>query len=472
MKTRFIIFLIWIVLSTTTKARSADSIQVPQLVFELPIFDLPYQIDAAKTVNGGDASLGGFFKGYANPSMHQSLNLSTDLYTGLHFGIDRLFKLENRLDIKEWKFGKRFLYYMSFYSLDFVSVYAPGFDGWEHEEYHRAVMSRFHVNSFNDMNRFPLGSELISVNNISDEDLIRFKKESPTDFIRMHAAGIEGEYLLVDQLQRNNFYYNQHLFHEYIYLFTTLNSIMYVQICSDPNQVDVLTDDMNSVEESIPKRDFTGLDFTAWTYDLFRPDEPYTDRGIHPLGNGIDRYIKTSDLTSYQRAYLKKQGALQWLNVISPMMLGFRSIKLSRNGLYGNFSIRNYLTSFGNDISCNIFLKSPEYKVFFGYHSYQNYHNLFPAIEAQLLDYKKKIGDCLLNVSPRILIGLQPLNQGFKTEKAAFLGLAECKVEWQTKGIMHPYVEISAKSKGWIAGNEFLDENLSFRFGIISRINK
>ncbi len=25
----------------------------------------------------------------------------------------------------------------------------------------------------------------------------------------------------------------------------------------------------------VKRRDFVGLDFTAWVYDLFRPDEPY-----------------------------------------------------------------------------------------------------------------------------------------------------------------------------------------------------
>jgi hypothetical protein len=472
MKNGSLLLSFLLAISIVTNAENKDSVQSPLLVFEIPVFDLSYQFDAAKTVNNGNASFGSFFKGYANPGMHQSLNLSTDLYTGLHYGIDKLFKSENNIKRKEKPFVKRLLHYLTFCTADYLAMYAPGFNGWLHEEYHRSVMTRFHVNSFDNMNKFPIGALTTNVSHVIDADLIRFKKESPFDFNRMHVAGIEGEYLLIDQLQRNNFYYNQHLFHELIYLLSTVNSIQYVQICSIPKQADVMTDGLNAKEKDIRVRDFTGLDFTGWAYDLFKPDEPYTGRGVHPLGNGIDRYIKTTDLTSEELSYLKKQGKLQWLNVISPMMIGIQIIKMTKNGLYGNFAVRNFLTSFGNDISCNFYLKNHNDNLFFAYHSSQNYQRSFPAIEAQLIDYKKAIGSYSLYFSPRLLVGMQPLEQGFKTSKAAFLALAECKVEMETKSFIHPYIEFSAKTKGWVAGNEFLNSNLSCRVGVISRLNK
>lgn len=466
MKKRWIHLLLCCSISATAIAQNKDTVRSSTLVFELPVLDLPYQADASKTVDDGAVSVGGFFKGYANPSMHQSLNLSSDLYTGAHYGFKQLFKKNNKST-----FGKRLLYSLALCGSDFVLIYAPGFEGWTHEEFHRSVMTRFHVNSFNDMNTFPLGAELISVNHVKDDDLIRFKLESPKDFIRMHVAGIEGDYLLVDKLQRNNFYYNQQLPHEVLYLLTSLNSIMYVQLCSNPSQANVLTDTMNFQEKEIPLRDFTGLDFLGWTYDLFRPNEPYTDRGVHPTGIGIDRYIKTSDLTNEELSYLKKQGDLQWLNAVSPMLYGYRSIKLSNGGLSGNFSLHHYLTSFGNDISVNLFLMNPKYRFFFAYHHYQNYQSTFPAIESQLVDLEKTIGSHTFYISPRVLIGIQPTNQEFKTTNSSFMGLAECKLELKSKSWIHPYIELSAKTDGWVAGNEFLNSNFSCRFGIVSRIS-
>ena len=42
---------------------------------------------------------------------------------------------------------------------DLLLLYAPARNGWLHEEYHRSVMTLFYINSFNDMNTFPIGRE-------------------------------------------------------------------------------------------------------------------------------------------------------------------------------------------------------------------------------------------------------------------------------------------------------------------------
>ncbi len=443
-----------------------DSILQPSLKLDLTLFDLPYQFDAGKTVNNGNLTFGSFFKGYANPSMSQSLSLTTDLYSAMHFGIDRIFKVKDKYR------GKRFMFWRKLLNLgligvaDFFTLSAPGFGGWEHEEFHRAVMSRFHVNSFDDMNTWPIWQNLVYVNSVTDEDLIRFKKESPYDFIRLPAAGIEGGYQMIDKLQRENFFYDQYLSHEVFYNILTINSVLYVESSASPG-MDEIVDKINNSEKEILDRDFTGFDFSAWVYDLFKPTQPYEDRGVHPSGNGIDRYIKTTDLTSEELSYLKKQGKLQWLNMISPMMFGLNSIKIN-NDLKFNFAIRNYLTSFGNEISLNVFLKIKEINGIFRYHHAKNYHSDFPAIEAELFEQPFTFMENDFLLSPRIIIGVQPKNQSFFTEKLEFLGYAGCRIDWIQKQI-NPWVEMSVKTDGWIAGNEFLSSNISLRMGLSAR---
>jgi hypothetical protein len=455
-----------------------DSTQSSAVYLELPLLDYPYQIDAAKTVSGENANLGSFLKGYANPSMHLSLAIATDLYSGMHWGIGRLFDTEN---LSHQGLGKRLLFGLSLCAADALSFWCPGFLGWEHEECHRAIMSRFHVNSFNEMNTFPIGSELVSVTQVRDEDLARFKQENPTDFIRMEVAGSEGEYLLVEKLRQNNFFYNQHLNNIGLYLLATFNSIGYVKMCSIPSLADVATNDANAKEKAIASRDFTGMDFLGWTYDLFRPSEPYANRGIHPSGIGINRYIKTTDLTHEELTYLKKQGNLQFLNLLSPALIypGLLCIDLNRiplgsNGLFGTLALHHYLTSFGNDISCVIYVCNNHHKGIVGVHSFQNFCRSFPAIEAQMIDYEKAFFSHSLFISPRIMAGIQPLGQGFMTSKAAFLGLAQCKFEFvpSSKSRINPFVELSIKSKGWVAGDEFLEDNFTVRCGIASRLLK
>lgn len=461
------IILIAVLLQKIAIGQINDIILQPSLKLDLPLFDLPYQFDAGKTVNNGNLTFGSFFKGYANPSMSQSLSLTTDLYSAMHFGIDRIFKVKDKYRGKRFIFWRKLLNLGLIGAADIFTLSAPGFGGWEHEEFHRAVMSRFHVNSFDDMNTWPIGQELVSVNSVTDKDLIRFKKESPFDFIRLPAAGIEGGYQLIDKLQRENFFYNQYLSHEVFYNILTINSALYVVSSANPDDMDETVDKINKMETEILDRDFTGFDFSAWAYDLFKPTQPYEERGVHPSGNGINRYIKTTDLTSEELSYLKKQGGLQWLNMISPMLFWQKSIKINTNFRF-NFAVRNYLTSFGNDISLNIFLKMKKRNVIFRYHHAKNYHSDFPAIEAELFEQPFTFMENDFLLSPRIIFGVQPKNQSFFTKELEFLGYTGCRIDWVLKQV-HPWVEISAKTDGWIAGNEFLNNNFSFKVGLSAR---
>jgi len=192
----------------------------PALKLDLPLFDLPYQIDAMNTVGHG------FFSSYANPSMAQSLAVTTDILSSFHFGMKILFDSWD-LNVRIGRVDlKTMLFYTGLVFGDFLLFYVPGGEGWVHEEFHRAVMTRHRVGSFNDMNTFPFGRELISVNSITDEDLIRFKAESPADFVRMHAAGMEGDLVLLDHLRHNSFFYKQQLEFYFLDLMVTLNSHM------------------------------------------------------------------------------------------------------------------------------------------------------------------------------------------------------------------------------------------------------
>lgn len=433
--------------------------RTPALKLDVPLLDYPYQLDARRTT-------GSFFKAYANPSMQQSLALATNLYASAHVGLQKAVEPIGNKSLRT------IALVVAVFATDYILSYAPGGDGWLHEEYHRAVLTRHHTNSSNDMNKFPLGAETVSVSRVRDEDLVRFKAESPADFIRLPVAGIEGQYLLVERLQRHNFFYKQNRPHEFQYWLSVLNSILYVKTSSDPKQVDRLTDELNANEPDIRTRDFTGLDFTAWVYDLFRPTESYTDRGIHPLGNGINRYRKTTDLTADELAYLKKQGNLQWLNVLSPMMVGVRRINIS-SSLSGNIAMQHWLTSFGNDTALKIFLRKEgpfkDINAVFTVHNYTNFSHYFPAVEVELIDFPIGSTNRTWLFSPRVLLGLQPVDQQFTTSNSEFLGLLGGRLDVRLHKTIFPYLDFAAKSAGWVGGNEFLGPNFSCRLGLSCR---
>jgi hypothetical protein len=316
----------------------------------------------------------------------------------------------------------------------------------------------------------------MGITGVTDAQLERFKAESPHDMIRMDEAGSEGYLLFSDHLLRNVFFYDLNNLSNWTALIASLlggighNAI---GVLADRYGADYADDKIKPIykndggEES---RLLYGFSSINWVYDLFRPDEAYSVRGVHPSGNGIARYITWEQLNDDERQYLVKQGWLSYLNIFSPLYYGFNSIPLGKSSFEGNFALHHYLTSFGSDIPVQIFLKKEPFNMLFTYHNYQNYENYFPAIEAELVEYPLQITpEFGLLLSPRILLGVQPKDQEFKTSEAEFFGLAGLRADFAVSEHILPFIDFSAKTAGWLAGNEYLNANVSVNLGVSLR---
>ena len=88
-KKRVILLLLFLPFSAF--AQNNESV----LKLDLPLFDLPYQIDAMNTVGHG------FFSSYANPSMAQSSAITVDMFSGFHFGMKKFYDTSTMNNI--WK---------------------------------------------------------------------------------------------------------------------------------------------------------------------------------------------------------------------------------------------------------------------------------------------------------------------------------------------------------------------------------
>ena len=458
MKTRLLTFIfVLLFFKQVSLAQTQNDTDTIGLFLNFPLVDLPYQCYATNTT-------GNFFAGYANPSMQQSLAISNNLYSSAHYGIKKIVKTKNEF--------LRILFNNCIAAgFDLLTSYLPLGYGWLHEEYHRAVMTRREINSFNDMNTLPFGQKTVSVRKIKDEDLIRLSNNHIFEFIRLQTAGLEGQYHQIQTLQKENFYYNQDLPHIPLYWVSTMTNIIYLNNSGKANIFDELIDEANQKEGSdISKRDFTGSDFTTWANALFNPDRPYEDRGTHPSGVGINRYIKPSELSAEELNYLKRQGNLQWLNLLSPHLFGFPKIKLKsseKGDYYGSFAVRHLLTSFGNDISLDIFYQTPKNNFFFALHNYNNLNSSFFGIEGAIID--KPFLNNKLFVSGRGIAWIQPKNQSFTTKEASLGGMLSIRGSYLI-GHCLPYIELEGKSKGWFMGNVFLEDNISIRCGVNLKI--
>lgn len=400
-----------------------------------------------------------------SPSTNQSLALTSSLSQTQQYYTKRLFFNPS----KKYSLTEKSIRYIGLCTTDLLAEYIIGYmplgAGWLHEEWHRAVLNQNNVRSFDDINKFPIGQELVSVSHLTDEDLIRFKASNNPDFVRMGIAGAEAQSELVKSLQKDNFYYKTNVFSQVSYWINILNNIGYINICSTI-EGDSMTIKAEQAEGTrIEVRDFTGLDFTGWIYDLSRPDEAYEQRGLSESGVGIRRYRRTTDLTTEELNYLKKMGKLNLVNLISPMMFMVNSIKINQD-LRFNFSLFHNLTSFGYDVGSFFLVDYKNSFYYLGLHNYRNLENGFYGIEAQLIDKEQELSGIKFLISPGLHIWTQPENQEFRTSKMQAGGRAELNISTVLGKIWRPYITISAKTSGWVAGDISLEPDLSARFGL------
>lgn len=163
--------------------------------------------------------------------------------------------------------------------------------------------------------------------------------------------------------------------------------------------------------------------------------------------------------------YLKKMGKRQFLNLISPMNFFVSSIKINQK-LRFNFGFQHFLTSFGDDTGFRVLLNHNKYNWYFAYHHFQNKTHTFPTLEGQLIDLPLKIQQKSIALTTQAIMGLQPYQQSYDTSKSSFLGYININATYNSSKKLLPYMAFSYKTKGWVAGNPFLNQNTSLNLGL------
>lgn len=416
---------------------------------DIPVVELPFNVQ----------------HGIRAPGMQQSLAITTDFYEFTHSALGRIAPRHRKLT----KAG------IALFDLFTASV--PFGDTWLHEEWHRAILGQNNIDSKDDVwNLKNIVASSISVSHVTDQNLIRLKKENPRDFVRTKAAGIEGEAELMTRLEKNQFFNRTKGWHTGLYWLIALNDALYVGLVTsrkDSAEVDSFTVDMNAKEKTIASRDISGHDFTAWVYDLFRPTEAFESRGIHPSGVGIDRYIKVADLTAEEKRYIRREGRRMLFNFVDPNLIGISEFSF-RNPFNGdparaNFWMRHTLTSFGDATQAHFVYKQANLGVHVTALRYSNHERGFPGIQAEIVDAPIHVGTRTFALSPRFGAWLQPQGQTFMTAKSQSGGLIGARLETRSANKFNVYVDGEAKTAGWVAGRPSLNAGGTFRIGLTYR---
>jgi hypothetical protein len=417
------------------------------LNLELPLFDAPFNLQ----------------KTGPYPSMAQSLAVTKDLYELALYGTGRIADPEQR----GWPgFGARLL---AFGALA-VGMKIPFGEAWLHEEWHRAVMAHRGISSHNGV--YDHHGSLVPVNHVTDEDLIRLKRDHVADLVRLDEAGMEAEHQLALAIETDVFFRDTRLFHQAPVLFSHISTSGYLFTCASNDSAKETRKQNDGDGTDVAERDFTGLDCDGWVYDLFRPKEPYEERGPHPSGVGIDRYRTWPGLSGDERRFLELQARLSLLNLVDPFAFvrDPGGIREAGDRLRYTANLRHHLTSYGYALSTNVFARHRDLGMLTTLSLGFNHERSFPGVDVTAVDLPLRwlpdVGGGPLVGQLRGALWLQPEAQDFYTTRSSAGGLASARVGTDPRRGLAPYLEVEGKTPGWVAGNVYLDRNVSTRLGV------
>lgn len=389
--------------------------------------------------------------------MQQSLNWSNDYYQFTH------------AQIETWLAKHPFWSRLSIVGFDAFSMWMPLGSAWLHEEWHRSVFGQYDIRSHNGIYHFDLFAGSIPVDQVTDIDLATLKAERPADFVRLHTAGMEAQLEQNVSLEKQLFFQKSRTYYDPVILFNVFNNIGYIYTCATASG-DHLTREFLAAEDTdVAARDFTGLDCTAWMYDLARPDESYYARGLHPSGAGVNRYRTRDDLTSGERRYLEGQFYLSLLSALDPFMWGkyYFTSTYDDEVIYWNTNLRHYLTPFGFSVAHSVFLRDKDTKLLATWHHHYNKSNYFAGIEAEWIDVPYQLGTTRMHNTLRGGLWWQPKDLRYQSTSGELGGFFALRAKIDNGHDWYPYVEAKYKTAGWLAGDVYLTSKFSVLVGLV-----
>jgi hypothetical protein len=397
------------------------------------------------------------------PSMDQALEWSNGMYELGFWGIE---ELGNKLFLpktgsyKGWKkfANNAFRYALGLGFSKYASELPVPLGVWGHEEFHRSVLG---VNDIESKN----GNWLLNrwdgtVYGVSDLTLENFKTTDINNLLYSYVAGVQYEILLSQKITLNDFYKRRSSSKAALALYNAWYVYDYFRFSTGPESDSVKVLAPRNESKNPAERDFAGADLTAWVYDMFNPDTPFTSRDNFPDGEGVNRRIGFSDLGEEEKDYLVNQKKLALLNFLNPAIFFIDRIKIND---HINFSFFTQYTPahFGNDISLYLPVRYKKYDLLINAHRYSNRSGTGLGLGLGLLNYGfsgKLEADFIANFWD------QP--ESFSGSGKITGGALSLTTRYFFGDSFSGSLSLTGKTKGWIAGNPYLDNNVSVQLSI------
>lgn len=158
---------------------------------------------------------------------------------------------------------------------------------------------------------------------------------------------------------------------------------------------------------------------------------------------------------------------MQYLNFISPFLIGIDRIQLSEDTEF-NFALRHYLTSFGYDLTSDFFIRHKDKNYLISLHKYTNKNGSYPGLELSVPYYQHNWKKKRLDIEQGIMLWMQP--SYFYSTNAKFGAQLSATARLSINNWLGYYISAEGKTKGWVAGNPYLNDKLGCRIGLRASI--
>ncbi len=384
-----------------------------RLHLDLPFFEAPFNV----------------MHGYDFPSTGQATALTTDVAELAHYGLGRVW---SPFSDNGGEKGLGLAAVSAFDGLMFFFA-GPLSSAWNHEEWHRAVLTRTHTRSTNPLStRFApplLDPQAIE---IDAADTASLKAQRPADYAHVSIAGFDSHYALALRFEKNAFFEDQPTQSNFVIGLNYMLPPIYHLTCLG--------------------EDVANSDCSIFTTHLYAPQET-PDQAKRPVSDG-------------ERSYMQLMLGLSLVNFLDPFILGIRSFESDTSSgrkVRWNAAVRALPTPFGQDVRLDFFLKTERRGFLFSAHNAFNSRSYFPAIEGEWRDHLP-IG---VDVQLRSGFWFQPEAQSFRSathRPGGRIGL-RVGVPFANARVVG-YADAEGKTAGWVLGSPFLDANVTVTTGL------
>lgn len=446
------ILLILFIFSSGFAANAQDSNRV-KLDLTIPLTDFPQNLTSPHRM----------------PSMNQALEWSNSLYDLSFYGIDvlgdNLFIPKNKPASKFRKASNQaFKYGLSLGFSRYGSELPIPLGVWGHEEFHRTVLAINNIHSKNGNWIFHRWDG--TVYGVADSTLNMLKNGHNNQLLYSYVAGVQYEIALNEKATLNSFYYQRTFNKNALLLYNAHYVYNYFKFATSPfsDSVKILAPPHESKIAS--ERDYAGADLTAWAYDMFNPNKPYTDRDSFPNGEGVNRRIGFSQLSLEAQEYLIKQKKLSLLNFLNPAIFFIHRIRINPELAFQIFT--QYVpTHFGNDIAVYVPVTYKKHNLLVNIHNYSNSSKKGYGIGLSLFQHQL---NSKLTADVTAQFWSQP--QSFYDNVKIKGVLLSVSTRYAFHKNLSGYFSLTGKTKGWVLGNPYLQSNVSAQLGIRYQLMK